>query len=123
MNIDIKWDNQNNKALVCEFSGDWTWHECREAMQVLVFMQDGAGASVNHIYDLSNSTLTMRACLNRLQKLLKLEMNPAPQNIVIVDKGIRLHTLEDMLHSMVQHRGTVHFAEDMHSARTLLHHN
>ena len=120
MNIDIKWDNHNRKALVCEFSGDWTWHECREAMQVMVFMQDGSGASVDHIYDLSNSTLTMRACINRLHKLLNLEMNPAPDNIVIVDKGIRVHTLKDMLRNQVQYNDDIHFADTLSDARAVL---
>jgi hypothetical protein len=120
MNIDIKWDQQKRDALVCEFTGDWTWHECREAMQVMLYMQDGSGMSVNHIYDLSNSTLTTRACINRLQKLLKLEINPAPENIVIIDKAIRLHTIEDMLSNIVKGWGTVHFAQDIDNARHVL---
>lgn len=123
MNIDIKWDNHNRKALVCEFSGDWTWHECREAMQVMLYMQDGSGMSVNHIYDLSNSTLTTRACINRLQKLLKLDMNPAPEKIVIIDKAVRLHTIEDMLRNVVKSWGVVHFAEDLSDARSALQDN
>ena len=120
MNIDIKWDSHNRTALVCEFKGDWTWHECREAMQVMVYMQDGSGMTVNHIYDLSHSTLSTRACINRLQKLLNLEISPAPEHIVIVDKGIRLHTIEDMLSSIVESWGTVHFAEDLSDARSVL---
>jgi hypothetical protein len=120
MNIDIKWDNHHRNALICEFKGDWTWHECREAMQVLMYMQDGSGMAVNHIYDLSNSTLTTRICINLLQKLLKLEMSPAPEHIVIVDKSIRLHTIADMLGSIVNSWGTVHFAEDLSNARTVL---
>jgi hypothetical protein len=120
MNIDIRWDNQNHKALICEFKGDWTWHECREAMQVMVYMQDGSGMTVHHIYDLSNSTLSTRACINRLQKLLKLEISPAPERIVIVDKAIRLHTIENMLGGMVQSWGKVHFAEDLSDARSVL---
>ena len=120
MNIDIKWDNHNRNALICEFKGDWTWHECREAMQVMMYMQDGSGVTVSHIYDLSNSTLTTRACINRLQKLLNLEMSPAPEQIVIVDKSIRLHTIQDMLGSIVDSWGTVHFAQDLSDARSVL---
>jgi hypothetical protein len=88
-------------------------------MQVMLYMQDG-GVSVDHIYDLSNSTLSTRACLNRLQKLLKLEVNPAPENIVIIDKSMRLHTLKDMLGNIVNSWGTVHFAEDLSNARSVL---
>jgi hypothetical protein len=123
MNIDIKWDNHHRNAIICEFNGDWTWHECREAMQVMMYMQDGSGMTVNHIYDLSNSTLTTRACINRLQKLLNLEMNPAPEHIVIIDKAIRLHTIEALLGGIVKSWGTVHFAEDLSDARSVLQQN
>jgi len=120
MRVDIKWDIFRSDTLVCEFSGDWTWHDCREAMQVMMYMQDGSGAQVNHIYDLTNSTLSTHACVKRIQKLLNLGMQPAPNNIVIVDKPFRLHTIRDTLLILVESWGNVHFTESIEDARTAL---
>jgi hypothetical protein len=119
MNIDIRWDNQKRDALVCEFKGDWTWHECREAMQVMMYMQEGSGLEVDHIYDLSKSTLAPRACLNRLQKLLQLEVSPAPRQVVIVDKDYRANMLNEMLSSIAAPLG-LQFVSSVDAARLAL---
>jgi len=120
MSINVDWDVEKKETLVLEFSGEWSWHECREAMQVVMYMNDGSEGSINHIYDLSESALTTRACLTHLQKLLKLELNPAPEKIIIVDKAFRVHMLEDMLVSITRSAQNIHFAEDLESARKLL---
>jgi hypothetical protein len=119
MNIDIRWDSQKRDALVCEFKGDWTWHECREAMQVMMYMQEGSGLGVYHIYDLSKSTLAPRACLNRLQKLLQLEIDPAPRQVVIVDKDYRANMLQEMLSGIAAPLG-LQFVSSVDAARLAL---
>ena len=119
MNIDIRWDNQKRDALVCEFKGDWTWHECREAMQVMMYMQEGSGLEVDHIYDLSKSTLAPRALLNRLQKLLQLEIHPAPRQVVIVDKDYRANMLNEMLNGIATPLG-LQFVGSVDDARRAL---
>jgi hypothetical protein len=119
MNIDIRWDSQKRNALICEFKGDWTWHECREAMQVMLYMQEGFGLAVDHIYDLSRSTLAPRACVNRLHKLLQLAIDPAPRQVVIVDKDYRANMLNEMLSSIATPLG-LQFVSSVDAARQAL---
>jgi hypothetical protein len=109
MTIDVRWNDEQHRILLCEFHGEWTWHDCREAVQNMVYLQDGISTPAHFVYDLSHSTLPTRACLNLLQKLLTLEISPAPDQIVIVDKDYRLSILHDMLTSITQHQGNVHF--------------
>jgi len=120
MNIDIYWDVQRQEALICSFAHDWTWHECREAMQVVMYMQDGVDMDVRYIYDLTESTLTTRACLNRMKKLLNLPIHPSPEQIIIVDKAYRLNMLQTMLSPIINTMANVTFATDIHEARKLL---
>ncbi len=119
MNIDIRWDTQKRDALICEFKGDWTWHECREAMQVMLYMQEGLGMAVDHIYDISNSTLATRPVVKRMQKLLRIGLNPAPRQIVIVDKEYRANMLRIMLGSLTEPLG-IEFVESITTARDVL---
>lgn len=122
MNIDIQWDQHSNHTLVCSYRDEWTWHECREAMQNMVYLQDGFEASVvNHIYDFSDSTLPSRASLNLIQKLLNAPRNPAPKYIILVDKSHRLNMLIDMLDNIVRPWGNVYFADTLSAARQKLH--
>lgn len=109
MTIDVRWNDEQHRVLLSEFHGEWTWHDCREAVQNLVYLQDGISTPVHFVYDLTHSTLPTRACLSLLQKLLALHISPAPDQIVIVDKDYRLSTLRDMLVSVTQHQGNVHF--------------
>lgn len=120
MGINISWDIYQKNTLVCQFNGIWTWHQCREAMQVVMYMQDGLSQPIAYIYDLTNSTLETRACLNRVQKLLQLQLQPAPQQIIIVDKPMRLTSLETMLRRTAQAEGNLHFAENLTAARRLI---
>jgi hypothetical protein len=117
MNIDIRWDSKKHDTLICEFKGDWTWHECREAMQVMLYMQEGL--VVDHIYDLSHSTLAPRACLNRLQKLFQLTIDPAPRQVVIVDKDYRANMLSEMLSGIATPLG-LQFVSSVEAARQAL---
>jgi hypothetical protein len=119
MNIDIHWDYQNSETLICEFHGDWTWHECREAMQVMNYMQDGSGFAADYVFDLSRSTLAPRACLNRLRKLLNMPMEPAPRHIVIVDQFHRSRLMEAMLNTVAQALG-IQFVDSLTQARYAL---
>lgn len=121
MKIDIQWDHPNSPALLCRFTGDWSWHECREAMQVISFMQseDGQHTPIHCIYDLTASTLNPRASLNRLQKLLNLSMHPAPESIVIVDKSYRVGTLEAMLSTITNTMGNIYFEDSLNRARRI----
>src|SRR5688572_10118795 len=119
MNIDIRWDSQKRDALVCEFKGDWTWNECREAMQVMQYMESGSGLEVDHIYDLSQSTLAPRACFNRLAKLLQLELSSAPRQVVIVDTDFRANLLQEMLSGIAAPLG-LQFVTSVDAARLAL---
>lgn len=119
MNIDIHWDYQNRETLICEFSGDWTWHECREAMQVMSYMQDGSTFAADYVFDLSQSTLTSRACLNRLKKLLNMQIEPTPRHIVIVDQFHRSRMMETML-SSIAHALGIQFVDSLSQARRML---
>lgn len=120
MSIEIDWTSDEKTGLLLSFSGEWTWHECKEAMQVVLYMNDGSHGEIDHIYDLSESALTTRMSLNHLQKLLKLELNPAPKHIVIVDKSFRLQMMKDMLAPIIRSSENIHFAEDLESAYELL---
>lgn len=120
MGIQIKWDTYQKKTLLCEFEGVWTWRQCREAMQVVMYMQEEWTQPITAIFDLRNSTLKTRACLNRLQKLLQLQMHPAPEQIVIVDTPLRLTSLETMLQATAKAEGNLFFAEDLPTARTII---
>jgi hypothetical protein len=117
MNIEIRWDTKKHDALICEFKGDWTWHECREAMQVMLYMQEGL--QVDHIYDLSQSTLAPRACVNRLHKLFQLTIDPAPRQVVIVDKDYRANMLNEMLSGIAAPLG-LQFVSSVDAARQAL---
>ena len=119
MNIDIRWDKQKRDTLICEFNGDWTWHECREAMQVMLYMQEGIGMEVDHIYDISNSSLATRVCVKRMKQLLNLGLHPAPRQIVIVDKDYRAGMLEAMLGSITEPLG-IQFMGSIDKARRSL---
>lgn len=119
MNIDIRWDKQKRDVLICEFNGDWTWHECREAMQVVLYMQEGFGMAVDLVYDFTNSNLKTRPCVKRIQKLLSMSLHPAPKHIVIVDNDIRSHMLEGMLRHITEPIG-VEFTTSVEQARRIL---
>lgn len=120
MGINIAWDKQLKHMLICQFEGVWTWHQCREALQVVMYMQEGATQPITYVYDLTDSTLETRACLNRLQKLLNLSLQPSPERIVIVDKSLRLTSLETMLQTTATAEGNVYFAEDLSGARSII---
>ncbi len=109
MSIDVKWIDQKQQILICEFHGEWTWHDCREAIQGMLYLQEGVQMPVHFVYDLTESTLPARACLSLMQKLLTLEIQPAPDQIVIVDKSYRLSTLSDMLAAITNPAGNIHF--------------
>jgi hypothetical protein len=117
MNIEIRWDTKKHDALICEFKGDWTWHECREAMQVMLYMQEGL--QVDHIYDLTQSTLAPRACVNRLHKLFQLTIDPAPRQVVFVDKDYRANMLNEMLSGIAAPLG-LEFVSSLDAARQVL---
>ena len=119
MNVDIHWDYQNRELLVCEFHGDWTWHDCREAMQVMSYMQDGLNFAVDYVFDLTDSTLASRACLERMKKLLNTQMEPAPRHIIIVDQYTRSRMMETMLSTVVHALG-IQFVETLPQARRAL---
>lgn len=120
MNIDIQWDRPNSEALLCRFTGQWTWHECREAMQMVMYMQENAGLPVTCIYDLTGSTLSPRASLNRLNKLLSLSIDPQPARIIVVDKSYRVGTLEAMLKHVTCTMEHVYFEDELRRARRLV---
>lgn len=119
MNIDIRWDKQKTDTLICEFNGDWTWHECREAMQVMLYMQEGFGMEVDHVYDVSNSTLATRTLVKRMKKLLAMNLHPAPRQIVIIDQDYRAGMLEAILGNITHPLG-IDFAGTLSEARNAL---
>lgn len=120
MNIDIQWDRPHSNALLCCFTKDWTWYECREAMQLVSYEQENAGGPVACIFDLTSSTLPPRIALNHLQKLLSLNLKPNPKRVVIVDKTYRVGTFEAMLAHITSTMDHIYFEDDIWRARRLI---
>lgn len=118
-NIEVRWDTQNPETLLCEFHGNWTWHECREAMQTMCYLQESTPFSADYVFDLTDSTLSPRTCLNQLKKLLNMDMEPPPRHIVIVDQFHRSRLMETMLIS-VSHALGIQFVDSLKQARRVL---
>lgn len=118
-NIDIHWDTKNPETLICEFHGNWTWHECREALQVLNDLQESTAFSADYIFDLSESSLEPRTSLTNLKKLLNMQMEPPPRQIVVVDQFYRSRMLETML-SSVAHALGIQFVDSIRQAHQVL---
>jgi uncharacterized membrane protein len=119
MNIDIRWDTKNPETLICEFHGNWTWHECREAMQTMTYYQENTPFSADYVFDLSESSLSPRTCLTQLKKLLNMDMQPPPGQIVVVDQFHRSRMMETML-SSVSHALGIQFVDSLKQARRAL---
>jgi len=119
MNIEVHWDRQRAETLVCEFHGKWTWHECREAMQTMTYLQESTPFSADYVFDFSQSTLAPRACLNQLKDLLNMRMDPPPRQVVIVDQFHRSRMMETMLIS-VSHALGIQFVDSLKQARRAL---
>lgn len=122
MNIQVEWDNLTKTAIYCSFRGCWTWHDCREALQVVTYMHDSVNHPVSYIYDLTSSKQSARTLMVDMKKLLELALYPAPEKIIIVEKGFRLQMLTDVLEHIFPHAlpDNVFFAESLSQARTML---
>jgi hypothetical protein len=96
-NIEIGWYGSKQQIILCRFKNMWSWHECRDAMQVAMYMQDTVEHSVSYVYDLTESKLASRALMDNVKKLIELVFSPAPTKIIIVDKGTRVNMMVDML--------------------------
>ena len=92
-NIDVKWYDPQQRAILCSFTNEWTWHECAEALQMALYMQESHPEPLTYIYDLTESRLSPRQSMTNLQKLLNLEIVPRPYQIIIVEKGVRMQML------------------------------
>jgi hypothetical protein len=121
-NIEIGWYGDKQRIILCRFKNMWTWHECRDAMQVAIYMQDTVEYPVSYIYDLTESKLTSRALMDNVKKLIELVFSPAPEKVVIVDKGTKLHLMVDMLERLFPQSmpDNIQFAESLTRAETII---
>jgi hypothetical protein len=122
MNIRVEWDNITKNVIYCSFHDRWTWHDCREAMQMVTYLHDSVDYPVSYIYDLTHSKQSARTLMVDIKKLLELPFYPAPEKIVIVEKGYRLQMLTDVLEHIfpLSLPDNLLFAESLNRARALL---
>lgn len=93
MNFEITLSDETPHIIECAFKEMWTWHDCREATQVIMYHQDAANRRVSIVYDFTQSRLSARKTGTNLKKLLSLKMYPPPELIVLVEKPLRLPTM------------------------------
>lgn len=122
MNIQVEWDNLTKTVIYCSFHDRWTWHDCREALQMVTYLHDSVDHPVSYIYDLTNSKQSARTLMVDMKKLLELTLYPAPEKIVIVEKGFRLQMLTDVMEHIFPETlpDNILFADSLYRARTLL---
>jgi hypothetical protein len=123
MSVNAKWDDNNHYIIIFEFEGDWTWHECREAMQYAEFLTADAEKTVSYIYDLTHNRLPQRAYLGIMQKLFTAEfLTIPPKKIVIIEKGYFVETLKTLLEAAlaVSDFSTVFFTDNLARARAII---
>lgn len=124
MPVQAQWDDDSAaRILVFVFEGDWTWHECRDAMQTAEFLAEDMDSPISHVYDLSNSRLPQRAYVTILQKILTTRFSHVIKRTVIIERAHFIDTLRNMLAFaiMEQDMHTVHFADNIMRARVIAH--
>lgn len=122
MPVQAQWDDDPaSNALIFTFEGDWTWFECREALQSAEFLAEEASKPVSHFYDLTLNRLSQRTYLPILQKLMTVDLAHPVRTIVIVERGHFVDTLRDMFVLAIgdDSRTTIHFAESIMRARVI----
>lgn len=121
-NIDVAWDDSAQQTLLCRFSGQWTWHECREALQAAAYLHEAVSHPVTYIYDLTESRLSARQAMEQFRKLMELPMSPQPAALILVENGVYLSLLQDTLDRLFQHteRIPVAFVNSLARARALV---
>jgi hypothetical protein len=123
MSVITKWDDNHHHTIIFEFEGDWTWHECREAMQYAQFLLEDAERAVSYIYDLTRNRLPQRAYLGIMQKLFTAEfLTIPPKKIVVLEKGHFVETLKTMLETTLANSdfSTVYFTDTLARARAII---
>ena len=98
MNFDVYWYDNSQTNIVCSFKDLWTWYECREALQHIMYLQEEVPNRVNHVYDFAGSRLSAGKTIGNLRRLLNLSFAPAPKYIILVDKPLRMHILHNTVH-------------------------
>lgn len=120
--IEVAWDDAKQRIIVCRFKEQWSWHECRDALQTVTYMHDSVEHEVSYIYDLTESRLTARAAMENVKKLIEVHISPTPRKIIIVDRSIQLRLLVDTLERLFpdQMPDNVEFADSLQRARAML---
>lgn len=121
-NVDIERDKVNEHLIILHFKNMWTWHECRDAMQVAMYMQETSDRPFSYIYDLTESKLASRTLMENVKKLIELVLSPAPEKIVIVDKGMKLQLMVDMLERLFPQKlkENIVFADSLKQAKAVI---
>ncbi len=120
MSIRVQWDQDTTvPIIVFNFEGDWSWHECREAMQYAEFLAEDNENSFHYVYDLTMNRLPQRQYLAHIQKMLLVKSSPRLRSITVIERGHFVETLKDFLMAAKPHANldNIYFAETLARAR------
>ena len=122
MTIDVRWFDDNKRIILCSFRDAWTWYDCREAVQKILYLQDSAGYRLNYIYDFTGSRLSARKTVRNLHRLLRLQLSPEPRQIIMVERRLRIHVMMDVVSQLYSgwFPANLYFADTIDGACELL---
>lgn len=123
MPVTVEFDqNTSQPTLFFNFEGDWTWHECREAMQYAEFLAEDMVGDLYFVYDLTPNRLPQRVYLPVMQKVLLVRLSRIPMKIVVVERGHFVETVRDMLRTTMPDTNldNVFFTDTVARARSII---
>lgn len=126
MAIEIRWDNDAQTVIWCEFGREWTWDDMDATMLRVKGITDSAEREIAAIIDvrrgvnLPGGSLFTPAALNQAKKLLKLgEGGSGP--VVVVGASPLIKSIYNTVRTLDKNGlSNVTFAESLDEARSLL---